>query len=378
MGDALYRTARQMEKLLEANALFSILKFSSVGVVQMRGDGLSDRGCSVEEVLAKLTAHKPGARVTLNPAHALILLWGRVYVEGPQVYLRSYLRFVGGTGQDVIRLALGACECRMRLPGQSVAFAPAALSVSELAAIEREFQRTAVVRDRPTESAPGQPVPEGEFGYSVTEWRGDWMRISPFGAGPAGWVRAGVEIGDAPLRHKLPELSFVEGLTGFLRSHIAPQQAAQMRTMAVAAFERYLTDAGQTSSELAAAVAKGAVGILKAEGGEAQAAISYFRDAGRLAPFNSDARNMGAVGAMVDAYNGVPNAPAWQQISDELVSAAEADPADGSILRNLEAFYTRLLKSGPPAGQSLSYADRAGVSGRLATVNQLLAQAPPR
>jgi hypothetical protein len=75
----------RLSYLLQADTLFSIVKFGSVGAVQMAPGS----ECKAPEVWAKLLGEKPGARATVKPGHGLVLVWGRLYEEGGSIYVQS-------------------------------------------------------------------------------------------------------------------------------------------------------------------------------------------------------------------------------------------------------------------------------------------------
>lgn len=371
----------RLSYLVQADTLFSIVKFGSVGAVQMA----PGPECKPAEVWAKLLGEKPGAQTTVQAGHGLVLVWGRLYEEGDSIYVQSYARFVRQGQPETVAVRLGDQDFTGRLTTQAVAFPPAKLTALDLGRIEEEFSRAAIVRPSPG-AGPGQRFPVGDrdmIGYWVTGTQGDWMKIEAMGPGPSGWIPARMRLGQATLRTRLPELSFVEGLVGFLRLRQPaalgprPPDTAALVEAALRGFE-----AGSTGGR--ADVAKGSDrelwGIVKLEGPkdsiDLPGAHRQFAEAARLLPQSAPARNLEIISRVAAALQGGEAGFSARAAADELTLALSLDPGNESILRNLQSFY-RLLSAPPnppPATLDLTQAD---VTSRLQAIDSMLARRPP-
>lgn len=343
----------RLSYLVQVDTLFSIVKFGSVGAVQMA----PGPECKPPEVWAKLLGEKPGAQTTVQPGHGLVLLWGRLYEEGDSVYVQSYARFTRQGQPETVAVRLGDQDFTGRLTTQAIAFPPAKLTIEDLGRLEEEFSRAAIVRPSPG-AGPGQRFPVGDrdmLGYWVTRTQGDWMRIEAMGPGPSGWVPARMHLGQATLRSRLPELAFVEGLVGFLRLRQPaalgplPPDTADLVEAALRGFE-------QGSAGDRANVAKGSDrelwGIVKLQGPkdkvDLRAAHRQFAEAARLLPQSAAARNLEIISRVAAALQAAEPGFSARAAADELTLALSLDPGNDSILRNLQSLY-RLLATGPIA-----------------------------
>jgi hypothetical protein len=392
----------RLSYLLQADTLFSIVKFGSVGAVQMAPGS----ECKAPEVWAKLLGEKPGARATVKPGHGLVLVWGRLYEEGGSIYVQSYARFTRLGPPEAVTVRIGGNSFTGRLTTQAIAFPPAKLTVEDLGRIEEEFSRAAIVRPSPG-AGPGQRFPVGDtdmLGYWVTGTQGDWMRIEAMGPGPSGWVPARMHLGEATLRARLPELAFVEGLVGFLRLR-QPAALGARPADTKGLVEAALRGFEQASTGSRAEGAKGSDrelwGIVHLEGPKAQvdlrAAHRQFAEAARLLPQSAEARNLEIISRVAAAFDGGGPAFSARATADELTLALSLDPGNASILRNLASLY-RLLGgameavSHPPPTTTLPPVSatpapsrwtpdlpEADVRRRLEAVDAMLARrAPPR
>lgn len=332
----------RLSYLVQVDTLFSIVKFGSVGAVQMA----PGPACKPAEVWAKLLGEKPGAQATVKPGHGLVLVWGRLYEEGESIYVQSYARFVRQGQPETVTMRLGDKDFTGRMTTQAIAFPPSKLTLEDLGRLENEFSRAAIVRPSPREG-PGQRFPVGDrdmIGYWVTRTQGEWMRIEAMGPGPSGWVPARMHLGQSTLRDRLPELAFVEGLVGFLRLRQPasfgplPSDSAELVETALRRFE----GAGGRPD-----VAKGSGrelwGIVRLTGPrdqvDLQAAHRHFAEAARLLPQSAAARNLEIVSRVAAAVKGSGPRFSARGAADELTLALSLDPANASILQNLASLY---------------------------------------
>jgi len=370
-------SASKLGTLLQIQTLFSILKYSGVGVVQLTG---TPAECLPEMVAGKVLGRIKGAETTVVKGRGLIVLWGKVYQEGPDIYLRSYLRFLLNGVDEVLKLEAQGQPISVRLPSQSFALAPTKLTRDELAQIEDEFRRSAMLYAEPRESAARAPLPIGRdamFPYSVQETRGEWMRIEAWRDGPRGWLRAGIDLGQTPLTRRLPELALIEGITGYLRvqsgfAKASPLPSPVTLQYARAALQRYL-EIAQNGEPMAGAVARSVLGVIRHWTKDQRGARQLFEEAAALVPYSAAARNLAAAYQMYLAYTGAPEPVRWRKMVDDMVAAAELDARNKEALANIEACFRILVNSGPPPGQTLTEQDREHLLPNIASLEKIRA-----
>ena len=227
--------SRQLAALVHLETLMSLLKYGSVGAKNLLAE--PSQLCDVERVLARIGrpgesggAPAPGA---LRGGQAVLLLWGRLFEQGGQLYLQSYLRFARqgpqGLADERLGFELGPGLPRLEagLPVQALAFAPRRIGRQELARVDRDFRQAMLLRKEPRADAPGRSIdfsPHEAFAYWITAARGDWMQLQPMAGGPAGWVQVrGEATPDWSLQRWLPELAYVDAVAGFMRLRTSQQ-----------------------------------------------------------------------------------------------------------------------------------------------------------
>jgi hypothetical protein len=376
----LSEAGQQLSRLLQLETLFALVKYGSVGAVELQGE---PGGCQVDRILDQLTQGSGQGR--LRPGHGLILLWGRIYEEGSDIYLQSYLKFLRGQTAEEFRFPLGAGEEFLaRLPAQGFAFPPRRLSQEDLKQITTRFADSAVIRAQPDLNASGESLAAWPawkpFAYWVTEVRRDWMHIQAQDQSGSGWVRARLDPKAWPLRQKLPELTLLDALAGYLRFQVgkdvaevkpAPEAAlGQMReTLAL-----YLSQTEGQSEALPQAVGLAAEGIVRlCSGGEGavQQAAAQFTRARNLVPQNAEARNLAVLGQWLLERQG--SEVSGGSLVQGLLDAVAVAPSNPQTLANLETLYRQFQLT--PAQSPFPEAELAK---RLTTLRQIrAAQQPP-
>jgi hypothetical protein len=400
---------RKLSALVQLESLLAIAKFGSVGAVQLVGEPEND--CTPEVVLAKLLQQRSGAAQALPPGAGLVLVWGRVFQSGNDLYLQSFVQFLRRDGAqprqavETVGVRVADQSLRGKFTAQAFACAPRRIAVSDLAAIDRQFASAMVVRSEPSESARGSSIPsEAPFSYWITDVQGPWMKIVASEGGPQGWILARAERPEWSLRRKMPELSFVEGITGYLRSRVAAdlgQTSTAATTLAAAepALEAYMRewrvgavglsdrpgDAGSTQMAVALPLQiRGAIPLLRGEASiqALQDARQAFARAVELAPYSADAKNLDVITRIVLAYTG--RQPGLDPVSaaTDLLEALGREPQNPLLLANLRSLYQLLLADPPATARPsdwtpLNASDRTEISRRLEAVQVLIARSAP-
>jgi hypothetical protein len=378
--------------LMQLEVLRSIAKFGSVGAVQMVG---SAADCDPDLVIGKLLGRLPGAPTTLRPGHGLVVVWGRFYNEGGNVFVQTFCRLIRAGADETFELVAGGRPFSAQISAQAFACAPRKVTVPDLKNFEEQFLRSTIVRATPQDSASGTPMPSAPQPYWISDTQGDWMKIASQG-GLQGWIRLSGARDAWSLARWLPELTYIEGMAGYLRSRIAAKQSSPVRVewlenaaRALAEYEKSLdtqpaADTAPRSgwrTALAAAVQLQLRGILatlkpQASADDRAAALGLFERAATTIPHDGNARNLVAVMRLSQALGSSDPGPALKEAADDLLRALGADPANPRLLANLQGAYEALLAQSGTATPLLTDDERRAITERLGAIKQVRSAKP--
>jgi len=358
--------SRQIAALAHLELLFSMLKYGAVGGTDLLAEPGED--CNPKEVIERVSNGRgPGV---LLAGQTLVVVWGRLFEEGEQLYVQSYVRFLRQGDRSAvpetisIELAGAGIDMPLRaaLPTQSLAFPPRRISKSDLASVAAEFRKSMTVRPSPSLEVPGQSIdfePARSFPYYVTKTvrtktEGDWMWIQPMTDGPAGWVRA--RTGDRPaewsLQRWLPELAYVDAVHGFMRLRarggegVGADTVPRVRAWIDAGFARFESAVRAEDGPAAYGLARAVRGFATWQGqpdaaGRA-AAARLFAEARTYMPDYAAARNLAAVTRPLAAELKL-DAETLDKMHRELLGAIALDPRDAFVLGNLDRLYRTMV-----------------------------------
>lgn len=347
---ALEAASRQMSALAHLQLLMSMLKFGSIGVVDLVAE--PRQVCDVDQVLSRVS-QTGVASGRLKAGQGVVVLWGRLFEQDGELFLQSYLRFArqgaDGLVPEVLKVPLRTgdttLEMQVALPAQALSFAPRRIRLEDLARIDKAFRDALRVRPSPDLAVPGVEIGSStrlSFPYWVAESRGDWLRLAPMRPGlPAGWVRArtGDDTPDWSLSRWLPELDFAEGVAGWLRLRAGGVPAAQRQPMAdatLAALARYERAVPADQAPSAWGLAAGLRGQLAWGADQREAAAQQFTQAAARLPGTAAARQTAAV---IKAAQQPLDGTTAKALADELLAVLALDPRDALVRANLQALY---------------------------------------
>ncbi|RQS65769.1 hypothetical protein DID96_25420 [Burkholderia sp. Bp8963] len=344
----------RLAALVQFEVLYSILKYGSIGVTTLVAK--PGRDCDVDDVIAKVT-HGDGPEI-VRPGNGLVVIWGRIYEEGEQIFVQSYVRFLRRGATDMINVTLRSKQeppLRLNgaLPVQAVAMAPRQVTRADLSAIESAFRKNLAVRKNPDDAVPGEPIlvdPRTPFAYQIIGTRSDWVEISSKVGGQSGWIRARNRTADWSLQRFLPELGYFDAVVGYVRlqtpdgSHgLNHQLATDWISTGLSEYERAV---GVDGAPRAFALARALKGFLlwaqstsPAPTAPQKRAAALFREAAELAPDFGGARNLAAITAPVDSQFRIDESATIKALADDLLEAIAVEPNNTMTLRNLEAVY---------------------------------------
>jgi hypothetical protein len=378
--------------LMQLEVLRSIAKFGSVGAVQMVG---SPADCDPELVIGKLLGRVPGAATTLRQGHGLVVVWGRFYNESGNVFVQTFCRLIRAGADETFELVAGGRPFSAQISAQAFACAPRKVTVPDLRNFEEQFLRSTIVRETPQESASGTRMPSQPQPYWISDTQGDWMKIASQG-GLQGWIRLSGARDAWSLARWLPELTYIEGMAGYLRSRIAAQQRSDVRAewmenaaRALAEYEKSIDtqpagDPGSRSAwrtALAGAVQLQLRGILATLKPQASAddranALNLFERAATMIPHDGNARNLVAVMRLSQALGSSNPGPSLKEAADDLLRALGADPGNPRLLANLQGAYEALLAQSGTAIPLLTDDERRTITERLGAIKQVRSAKP--
>ena len=351
------QTSKQLSLLTQLDVLFGIVKFGSVGAVQHVHVVTTPEAvaqCAPDVVVDKMMGRIPGADAQVENGQGLVVLWGRFYEERGSIFVQSYVRFLRrGVPSEGFTFAVDAQPIGGRVSNASFAFTPRLITRDDLLQINQRFTSTVKVHQSPDANSPTVDLALGSgrpFKYWIDDVRGNWMRLNAGGSGPEGWVQAAdSSLEQWSLRRLLPELTFVEGVAGYLSTRVqraSPTALETRRTRAAAALQRALDVFSSAKSTVSPAPLPEVVGrqllgllALPAEASERQLddAIKFFDAARERAPHDADARNLVATARL---YRGLRfSAPLEKPEGyiDEYLAIVALDPRNDPVLRNVES-----------------------------------------
>lgn len=346
----------QLAALVQAETLLSMLKWGRVAATRMYE---TDRvSCSQDFIVRHLTE---GSRGSIKPGNALVLISGRIYIEGSQIYLQSYIRFLRRDVKESIAVSLPVKDgiplvLHSEFSTQVVAMQPRAISVTDLENVDLAFRSGMVVRPTRDEQAPGKRIslhPMEPFSYSVVESQGDWMKIESDCCGPSGWIRARTSSKGWALRNFLPELGYLDALVGYealtATGGMKGPDAQRKYGWITDEFNEYENAVGSDGAPLAHAVGRVLRGFLlwnrspTGEPGDSlRKAAKLFAESLTLSPDNADVRNLAAITRFYLAGNttaATDSGGTLLALDRDLTGALAVDSKNRTTLENLSTLY---------------------------------------
>ena len=355
------RSGDHLGFLIQMDTLLGLLKYRSIGVVKLL-DPESREGCDPRKILERILTRGPSSE-SLREGQGLILLWGRFFAEGDNLYVQSYLQFLRKGRREEWSLPWpgGPSGSRLRgaLPNTVISFAPRQLTRQDLKALDRDFQALTRAYEKPSRNSPKKELNlYDHFGFYVTDARKGWMKIAPFGwPEGGGWIEARTDSARFPLRKKLPELNLVDALTGYLERRIrsASDQPRQPRLAEWVrkALRQFKEDSPRTPPAPAHALAEllTAFTYLNPDGPPPEPfpeeAHRALHRAVRWAPDLADLHNLAVMGDLArDFHKGTPATRRLEKHRQTLTRILSLAPDNPYILGNLQTLSERLLDRG--------------------------------
>jgi len=387
----------QIAGLVQLETVLAIAKFGSIGVTQLVGD--TRRGCTPDIVLDKLLGRQGGAREPMRLGSGLILIWGRIFQSGSDLFLQSFIRFLRAGIDESVDIAVRDRSLKGLLSTQAFACAPRKIAIKDIDEAQRQFRSARLLYSKPDASSPSVKIPDGAgpLAYWVTDLRGEWVQLEPMDRGSnrkfeRGWLQVRATDAQWSLRRQMPELYFVEGAAGYLMARVRSDRSTIVEPSlqgADSAIARYTdawgsgavlgSDAAAGGTPLAVAVPRqlrGVIALLRGGGSDAALteARAQFERAASLVPHSTNARNLVTIMRVAQAYRQPSADQPLKRFVDEARGLLGADPDNVAILMNLDTIYDLVLAPNPaaPASWSLSASEREQLMKQRESMRPLL------
>src|SRR5688572_18426813 len=146
----------KLSMVMQKEVLRSIAKFGSVGAVQMDGTAAE---CDPDLVVAKLLGRKPGAKEVVGPGRGLIVVWGRFFTQGPNVFVQTFSRFLRVGTEEALDVNIQGRRFSAQVSTQAFAHPPRRVSLTDLDQFERQFMDSTILRTAPNDIASSVRLP---------------------------------------------------------------------------------------------------------------------------------------------------------------------------------------------------------------------------
>jgi hypothetical protein len=348
-------TGSRLAALIQQETLFAMLKYGSVGATELVSEG--DQFCDVREVVRLIMDRTDNYK--FRSGHAMVIIWGRIYEEGQDVYVQSYIRFLRRDASETIQVnLLGPQDRRLHLtgsiPAQAVAMVPRKLTKGDIYQIERNAAKTLIMHKTPEENIPGKPIVQSPYEpltYGVVDAKDGWMKIRSYITGKTGWVRVRDDNEAWSLRRFLPELGYLDGVIGYLRLRTAKHvpltnNPRQIYKWIQQAFTGYETVVGKEAATNAVGLSKAMMGLLLWAQPELinihegrKVAANLFQEAVENIPGSPEARVLAIITIPFLQGETTIDKRTMSQINVGLLGALAIDPRSSSTLQNLRQLY---------------------------------------
>jgi hypothetical protein len=330
---------RALATLMQRHVLFAALKYPSIGVAELTE---STSKCRFEPVAARV-------RSRLKPGQTAIFLYGRVFEQGPNIYLKSSVSIATAAELKEIRWPLvpGGPVITTATPSEVQGFSPRTIPLSFLERLEPSQQKARRVHRQPSEQSPFEDLPgdpDARFTYLVLGTQGDWMQVRVLPFGVEGWVPAHALATGDELKGEFPELYFVDALVGY-HSRPGAVSAEQLAAKTRASLQRYLQATEPLPESDARALAIMLMGNTRLRAASQpwpaatlEAARTDYRRAVAISPSWTPARShqlaittlLCARGACGDEAN---------TLEKQYLDAIGRDPLSRELMGSLDAYY---------------------------------------
>jgi hypothetical protein len=345
----------QLALLIKLETLYRAMSYDKWGIVLLTGP---KNECDPEKIANELLVSNQ-----IHPGGRLIIVWGKLYQQDQDVYVQTFAKTYRSPLPDE---KVAPAEFTMQFAGKTFegnvtreqfAFPPEQLPISVMNSIAANFEKAIFHYDAPQLSSNKTQLPLYAFrkcdncpdalAFSVEGREGDWIHVKSQRGKDSkdGYLVAHLEEGMS-LNQQMPEVSFIQGLMGFLRYVPQDPKIGQSQsTLGMRVAEQALTDyvgrdqVAQEPETKAAALQLS--GILEFEQNRKDSS-EQFDAAYALVPYSSDSRNLAAVFRLYREYNLPAKNLRPRDVADDFLAAVALDPKNATVLANLQSFFELL------------------------------------
>jgi hypothetical protein len=346
----LTKAGQALSLLVQMNTLARIMQYGSVAAIDLMRASPDDPWCQPDRVWGELIGR--------SRAHGngLVLVWGRIFKDGSQIYEQTFIRFArGGIPQEEWTFTLDGHSFTGALSSQATAFPTQTFSEEELQRVAGIIAQNAVIRSEPRDDAPGKPigpdlakclgcfVPDRPASYVITEQRGPWVHLRNK-LGDDGWLKVSTGFDSLPLAKKMPEMYFIVGTVSFLQLRMSDdKEPVQGVEEALALYQDATQGATPVGAQTLAAEMRALV--------KNSFAVRLLTSAVEASPADAEARNLLALAKLMAGVS-----VSQSKLARDFVAAAVLDPSGKRALSNLKQLLE--LPQSEKLSEPLSDADR--------------------
>jgi hypothetical protein len=336
----------QLALLVKLETLYGSLSYNRWGVTLLTGPRELCDPKRVTDILVARKLARPGSR--------LIIVFGNLYQRDDDIYVQTYTRAyrvptaAGRVAGPDVMVQVGSSRFNGRVNVDELAFPPELLSAAFIRRVADSFTKAMFVYAAPRLTASKERLPlldeinrcedcHAGLAFRVVARRGDWIQIT-MADDRTGYLYARQD--SIGLADRLPELSFIHGLMGFLRYNAVGQDnttASGVRT-AAQSFMRYAAREQEASEPETRAVALQLAGILDFTFSKIDPS-GRMDEAYRLVPFSAEARNLAAMFRLARAYGDTGRSVRPRAIANDFLASAALDPTNAMVLANVQSVY---------------------------------------
>jgi hypothetical protein len=372
---ALTTKGRALATVMQRHVLFAALKYQSIGVAELTE---SDGPCNYERVAGRV-------RARLRPGQTAIFLYGRVFEQASNIYLKSSVSVATDRKQAELLWSLASqpqATMSTTIPLNVGGFAPRTIPIDFLERLESSQQQARKVHSEPDVDAPFKELPAGpseRFTFLVLDARNDWMRIRVLSSGIEGWVPAHALATGQELKGEFPELHFVDALIGYYSLTRGAAGQEKLLGLTQASLARYLQETESRSESDPRAMALLLMGNsrLRAAGAQwgtatLQAARDDYRRSTAASPSWTPAQShLLACTALLCARGACGDDS--RSLEARYLEAIGRDPTSRELIDGLSAYYEAVALERLPTTQSPEV-----LADQRAKLREVQARMPPR
>jgi hypothetical protein len=351
------RAAEESARLIKVESIKANADGDFTGVTLL-SRGLFEQPCDAQQVIAAIQG---GANASSSNS---LVVWGLVVKRDDLLASQLYSRIVWhDDDQRMFKLRLDGASGRTLefaapFPDLTVAFPQKTIGSDVNGVLLVDKETLAIPRARPSFTAVAADLPAS---FSIGVHEHGWVQLVADG-GKEVWLNL-APVKDANGERLFPETDYFYAASAFVKEqHVGSSEPATKAKLAKL-LKNYEAQYG-AATELESRTVLAVVHLMVAFQDYADArtadddmsaqATKHILAAASLLPGNAEIANLAALAAMGDCCSGHADAPARAaRVQDHFDRALQRDPANLSLLRNLDKWYALIEQRGiTPSGMA--------------------------